>query len=366
MGTAKKISARLYLPFLGGLLLSCASNNQFALKELASYPSLPTTRNIYLGMETQGLLLALDGGTTLTRSVDGLGDLNIEDIFVQNGIIYVATWGGVSISKDDGKSFTNHTKGLLNHKILSIVVDKKQTIYAGPVAGGIAISKDGGKTFTSYIHGIGRNSAKDIFVDNEGIIYVAVGMRVCISRDGGITFESAVDGLGGRRIEAVFVSDGIIYAGTSRGLAISKNNGKSFEHIGPNFSGEGGVRHLVAKDGIIYIGNTKGIYISRDGGKNFEYFGIRIWVSDLFVDNEHTLYAVSFKGLFIIKNLMNASSAAYYKIKNLVNGDSNDENTFYGTSYKRIYIIQDPMNVHSPSQMRYWNVDSVFVETTPD
>ena len=63
------------------------------------------------------------------------------------GYIYVATEGGLSISKDGGATYSNKTvsEGLGNNAVNEVYVDSNDVIYAA-TNGGLSISKDGGET----------------------------------------------------------------------------------------------------------------------------------------------------------------------------------------------------------------------------
>jgi ligand-binding sensor domain-containing protein len=66
-----------------------------------------------------------------------------------DGTMYIATMGGLSISHDGGKTFTNITmqNGLTTNNVTSVAVSKEGIIFAGTDKG-LDQSSDGGQTFT--------------------------------------------------------------------------------------------------------------------------------------------------------------------------------------------------------------------------
>ena len=120
-----------------------------------------------------------------------IADKIVYGVYVDSaGVIYAATIGGLSISKDAGTTFTSKTTadGLGSNNINDVYVDSAGVIYVGTYDG-LSISTDAGASFTTKTtaDGLVRNDAEDVYVDNAGVIYVATGGGLSISTDGGTT-----------------------------------------------------------------------------------------------------------------------------------------------------------------------------------
>ncbi|MCF6776392.1 hypothetical protein L3V83_07365 [Thiotrichales bacterium 19X7-9] len=258
-----------------------------------------------------------------SRVHDGLADNVTYTTSVDSkGVIYAGTTGGLSISKDGGKTFIYKTTadGLAGNKVSSIFIDSDDTLYIGTNMG-LSISEDGAKTFTNRTeaNGLGHDDVESVFVGLDGTIYAGTFHGLSISEDGGQTFENKTQssGLGDDAVNGVFVdSDNNIYVATLGGLSISKNGGKCFVNKKLVNSHDYGFDNLmysvfVDSNGIIYAGsNENGLYISTDGGDSFfnknkqntNGLGDNA-IYSIFVDSDDVLYVgTSEAGLSISTN----------------------------------------------------------------
>ena len=271
---------------------------------------------------TTTILYAWGGQLTVNyTSTDGLGDNDVNDVYVSGDTIYAATDGGLSISADNGKSWTNYTtnEGLkgdivnsvyesggaiyvasqgglsistdngnkwsqvdLGYRLAPYVYDVYESdgiIYAGTndvSGGGLSISTDGENNFSnrSIRNGLGNNIVPDVYVSG-GVIYAATNGGLSISTDKGSTFQNYTteNGLASNSVQGVYESDGTIYAATNLGLSISTNNGTSFTtYTTDNGLGGPSVRDVYASDGTIYAATNAGLSISTDNGKTFKNY----------------------------------------------------------------------------------------------
>jgi hypothetical protein len=78
-----------------------------------------------------GLYISHDGGNNWQQHTAGLASTNVFGVYVSSGKIYAATAGGLSISADDGLTWTNYTtaNGLSSNQVNWVYVDGF-TIYA--------------------------------------------------------------------------------------------------------------------------------------------------------------------------------------------------------------------------------------------
>ncbi|HEY4485315.1 MAG TPA: two-component regulator propeller domain-containing protein [Nitrospiria bacterium] len=106
-----------------------------------------------------GGMTRYDGNSWKTYTVaDGLGDQWVYDIVFDRGLMWIATWKGVSVY--DGKTFKNYTEkdGLIDKWVYSIALDHDHIWWFGTESG---INRFDGKTWSSYTHKDGLGSTVD-------------------------------------------------------------------------------------------------------------------------------------------------------------------------------------------------------------
>jgi hypothetical protein len=202
---------------------------------------------------------------------DGLGANHCKSIYMSdNGVLYVGTGYGLSISYDGGNSFVN--KHPLTLTIVSDVFELNEVIYVSN-GSGFWISTDGAESFVSRTtdEGLGKNNCNDSYV-NSTAIYVATNGGLSISTDGGENFDNKtiINGLGDNECNGVFVSDGVIYVATDEGLSISTDGGEIFDNKTESIGlGDDHCNAVFVSDGVIYVATRGGFSISTDGGSSF-------------------------------------------------------------------------------------------------
>src|SRR3989339_580594 len=163
----------------------------FMLQQVGAFLSLPITA---LVSQIKRLLRALEvilSAMFILRSLpnkstaQGLGNNWVFAVFIDlEDNIYAATLGGLSISTDNGISFSNKTtsQGLGNDNVRGVYVDSSGTIYAATAAG-LSISYDGGSNFInkSTDQGIGTISANSVFImESSNTIYVPTNYGISV------------------------------------------------------------------------------------------------------------------------------------------------------------------------------------------
>jgi hypothetical protein len=278
-------------------------------------------------------------------TANGLGSNRLNNVFIDNGIIYAATQKGLSISRDDGATFVNHfpgediggvyadgvniyaatlysglrisyngglswttfntynSNGLRSNNFYNVIVSSGK-IY-GATNGGLSVTSDGGNNWTTYTQadGLGSGSVKDIFVDGDHIYAALIsGGGLSISQNGGISWISR--SLHNGYVQDVHVDGNSVYAAVaSKGLEISRNGGSTFTNIIYVPYVEYGMRSIYAIGDSIYLGHTNGLSISYDGAKSWTAYSIsdglqNTRVTGLYVDNTR-IYAATYGGLSI-------------------------------------------------------------------
>ena len=166
----------------------------------------------------------------------------------------------------------------------------------------------------------------DVKVVN-GIIYAATNGGLAISTDGGTSFttRTTANGLGSNYIYAIDVSGSNVYAATDYGLSISTNGGASFTNrTRSNGLGSNIVLSVYASGSNIYAGtNGAWLSISTDGGASFtsrtSVNGLGNSQVDGVFANGSNIYAVTRGGLYISTN-----GGTNFSIRTTANGLGSD------------------------------------------
>ena len=295
---------------------------------------------LYVGTQV-GLSISNDGGNSFVNktTANGLANNYIYDVFVgADGKIYAAanynSNGGLSISSDGGNSFINKTtaNGLGDNTVYRVFVDANNKIYAA-TAYGLSTSTNGGTSFINKTFGtqFGINTITDVAVDVFGNIYLATVFGVRISKDGGNTFilKTTVDGLASNRVQAIFVgSDGKIYAGTDSGLCVSGDGGNTFSNLGLGditeiCEGPYGKIYASTYSGGLRVANDNNntifssITTSQGIGSNYVR-GIHVGTNGIIYAGTNGGLGIGAEGL----KVTNATSGDIYKVSVTPSGDA--------------------------------------------
>ena len=142
--------------FDGGVTFFSAGVGQIIGTTVAVDPT--NSSNVFYGTSSGGLLLSINRGRSFTQITTGLAATSGSAVTV-NAIaidrqnpqrVLVGTNTGVFLSATGGNNF-QPTQGIGNRKVLSLVIDPKSDaiVIAGTAGGGVYMSKDGGLTWTA-------------------------------------------------------------------------------------------------------------------------------------------------------------------------------------------------------------------------
>ncbi|PIW06024.1 MAG: hypothetical protein COW40_01480, partial [Cytophagales bacterium CG17_big_fil_post_rev_8_21_14_2_50_40_13] len=252
----------------GGLSFENKTNDNSGLSSNATKSVKESEGVLYVGT-TSGLSVSMDGGDTFTAKgpypETGTG-LSVQGLFIKNGIVYILTGLGLHISVDKGDSFELRTKdnsGLPSNNVASVFVTD-EALYVLTKRDGLSISTDGGQSFVTKTIGDGTSTSYEVLM-RDNVIYVGTSKGLAISDDNGDTFRilTTTDGLINNNVKRVFESDGVIYLGTDHGISATSNEGLTFT----NYGAEDGLPSATAQavyefDGLIYYGTQSGLSIS--------------------------------------------------------------------------------------------------------
>lgn len=225
-----------------------------------------------------GLSISEDGGKTWAtkRKVHGLPGDRLAGVFANGSNIYVATyWHGLGISQDGGISWEKKNFGWLTS-----LHGHGDSILVGSMEG-VLISLDKGKTWQRRINSC-QNSPKSVFVGGLNL-FASSYTGVSITKDGGAKWDkkSPKDGLSCYATESICSAQKgkIVYAGTWKGLDISLDHGYTFKRV----SSLGNIRVYgvsVSEDAkYIYAATAHGLFKSENEGRDFIKIGDDIWAT---------------------------------------------------------------------------------------
>ena len=133
----------------------------------------PTNRQVVYAGTTEGLYKTSDGGSTWSRMTGP--DVIINDVYVDprndKHVMLATDRSGVLTSQDASASFQATNRGFYQRQVTALLPDAKhpETIYAGVVNdkiyGGVFVTEDGGKTWTQRSSGL---DGRDVFSLAQG------------------------------------------------------------------------------------------------------------------------------------------------------------------------------------------------------
>jgi photosystem II stability/assembly factor-like uncharacterized protein len=275
-----------HLPLLLGRWEDPAST---FLTGLALHPEHP---DVLYAAHEDGVLRSLDGGRTWGESSRGMGKQEwVAALAIARsapGVLYAAGWGSYPIcqgrrdcrltrvyrSDDGGRRWIAPGRPLETERrrmdVLVVDPERPSIVY---IAGDkLFKSVDGTRTWRSLGRGLeGGVMALAIDPGDPDVLYAATwvrgeGTRFFRSGDGGGSWTPAEDGLPSYRVVNSLATDprdpGTVYAGTDRGVYVTRDGGRSWAPMG---TGPGGflavpVLDLAVdpRDGTLYAGTGGG------------------------------------------------------------------------------------------------------------
>jgi len=270
-------------------------------RKLTQDPNHPET--VY-GGTTQGLYRTQDGGATWQRLTGP--DVIVNDVMIDpsdSSHLFLATdYQGVLISRDSGASFQPSNAGFAARQVDAYTTDPRNpsTLYVGVVSdkdsGGVFQSTDGGVRWLQVSGGLEGSDVFSLNTAADGTLLAGTGHGVFRMQDGAwvdssvllptppppATAKPVVHKPGVRaaapirkpsppqieKLDAVIYamvnSDNGIYAGTSAGVDVSHDNGRSWESLTTLQMPE---THFIAVQGkTVLAAGLKRMALSVDGG----------------------------------------------------------------------------------------------------
>ncbi|MFH1052123.1 MAG: YCF48-related protein [bacterium] len=301
--------------------------------------------NTIYACTNKGIYVSGDEGRSWDVRNNGLTNLNVYTLFINDNKIYAGTWGGgIFVYDSDSLKWKQNNTGLKNLYIYALEC-YSDNILAG-TKDGIFVLSDNSLTWTNA--GLSKKSVYSIAVKNNIIFAGTGGSGVFISEDNGITWTVKNTGLEDLSIYSLCVVDNIIIAGTGSGVYISKDNGEIWE------AKNNGLSNLIimavaAHEDRIYAGTSGGgIFVSTDNGNSWTERNNGI--TDLYIEKitikDNNTIAVTRQGkIFTSKDFGDIWSEELNnvkKINNYINVIISKSHIIYaGGNNSRIYISTD-------------------------
>ena len=211
-------------------------------------------------------------------------------------IIYVATDEAVYKSSDTGATWLRLAGELTRTRVISLAIDPKlpANIFAGTMGDGTFKSPDGGRTWHQFNAGIQKGTisaiVNQIVFNPRGteMIYAATTVGVFRSLNGGRAWTERMQGMNEVNFVVSLTMDpqrpNVLFAGTTGGVYRTINATESWEKksngmvaadakMASMALGVNGLAVDPVNSDIVFAGTTKGLYISRNGGEKWEKIG---------------------------------------------------------------------------------------------
>lgn len=181
--------------------------------------------------------------------------------------IYAGSFGaGMFRSDDHGSHWTSANEGLTDPFILSMAVGGDDTIYAGAFRGGVFRLLPGKQVWERVNKGLKRLEVKALYV-SHGILYAGTGDGVYQLKEGETSWATVTSGLDDTLVHAVGQSaDGTLFAGTSgKGVQRHRKRVPGWIRLRQGLKDhEGLVENYIR---VVTIGDQRAVYVGTfDGG----------------------------------------------------------------------------------------------------
>jgi hypothetical protein len=203
---------------------------------------LKTTSSIMVGSAGAGIYYSTDNGATWLDRNTGLMNLNVTGLSSAGQNIYASTrGGGVYLSSDNGASWTPVNSWLISLDVGCVgAFDTK--VFAGPVGYGAFCSSDNGATWLPAGKGMATDTVT-LFYSTSSRIFAGTTRGLCISTDGGKTWAKSASGLPPGADVRGFAS-------------IANRLFVGFRHGGVYTSNDGGAIWSAVNNGLLHVDVT--------------------------------------------------------------------------------------------------------------
>jgi len=305
---------------------------------------------VYAGT-TEGLYKTMDGGKTFSRMTNS--DLIVNDVFIDpndsNRVVLATDRGGVMVSTDAAKTFTASNEGFSQRKVAALLVDRNDPshLYAGVVNdknfGGVFVSKDQGKSWGQLATGLDGRDVFALSQTKDGTVVAGTGHGIFLLdppanadpaaspasslltwearnliantilkvttqtvRSTKVNIEKPVKAPQVQmdsRVNALDVSGDVWLAASTLGLLTSRDQGASWQ--GGPVLGMGEYISAASRGDVLAAARVNGVVVSRDGGGSWWPVGLPTMITrirGILFDSTGTLWLAAREGVFFSKD----------------------------------------------------------------
>ncbi|MCW8849885.1 MAG: hypothetical protein OQJ81_07895, partial [Melioribacteraceae bacterium] len=314
---------------------------------------IPQEAYLYVGTFGQGIFYSSDNGENWASINEGLGNLHVNSLAINDSVVVAGTWGGVYLSTDKGGNW-KETDSALGEKetdlalgeIVSAVAIYDSTILAGTWRNGLFISSDYGQSWISLNNGIPDSSdVVSIFIkDNK--IYTCFNEGIFYSTDSCNSWTNM--GLNNVYIRSVTLDDNNLFVCTDNGVYKYAENDSNWVQLG---SSSKQVMAIAVKDNILYGGGIwrQGIFFSGDGGETWESMNSGLSdhnITALTVKDEFLIAGTEYGGIYIYDEGNNSwitkNNGLIYANTQVLYADNNTNmgnHLYAGTYHNGIFVL---------------------------
>ena len=254
-------------------------------------PDHPQT--VYVGTEQGQVLISQDGGQNWREAHQGLPattPISALALLPDGRGLLAGTSKGAYVSADGGNSWHSPGFGIPSPSIVDAISALPDgVLLAGTTAHGVYVLPAEAPTWVPAVQGLPPQSDIYAFLplaQRGRVLAALISGGIYASRDDGMTWTKSDRGLDGASGVNVFSflalprrggdgTTGVILAGTSRGIYVSRDLGTTWT---ASSAGIGTTRVIsLARDPLtatnLFAGTDAGVYASRDGGATWQALG---------------------------------------------------------------------------------------------
>ena len=259
-------------------------------------------KNIYVGTKN-GLAITSDGGFSFFYKLIGN---EIASVFAKGAMVYVGTSKGLFVSTNGGADYVN--KPLFEYNLnpdftrINALFAGQDKVFVGTKNGLVRANMHGNVTGRSFEHQtvsavFASDNSVYAIVDNRGR-----GNHLWKSIDGGNNFQQLgkVDSFS--KAFTLFANGQYVWVGADDGFYVSDDDGAAFQShkfSQTNALGDS-TNKVMVRNNNIYLGTSGGLAISRDDGKSFvlneQIDNLLEWspayIDDIFDNGDKIFFAV--------------------------------------------------------------------------
>src|SRR3984957_8844313 len=256
-------------------------------------------QHVLLATDRSGVLESDDAAFSFKASNTGFSQRQVSTLLVDAktktiyaGVVNDKTYGGVFVSHDDGTTWTQQSDGLQGRDVFNLTQSPQGTILAGTNAGIVRLDGTNwqpigkivkSETKTSYVVKKGkRTKTEKIVMIPAGQIderihdlnasgstwYAATAKGIYSSSDQGATWEGGPV-LGKPEYRSVVVSGPVVVASERTALAMSNDEGKTWQPLAMPQGLTWLQSAAVTDSGSLWLGGREGVFYSDDQGQTW-------------------------------------------------------------------------------------------------